>query len=60
MQLESGWRKTGVILNAVNVNGEVWLQAVMNNQLEDNVKFRLPKNGTALEIFLLPYSLEDK
>jgi len=60
MQLESGWRKTGVILNAVNVNGELWLQAVMNNQLEDNVKFRLPENGTALEIFPLPYSLEDK
>lgn len=60
MQLESGWRKTGVILNAVNVNGELWLQAVMNNQLEDSVKFRLPENGTALEIFPLPYSLEDK
>ena len=60
MQLENGWRKTGVILNAVNVNGEVWLQAVMNNQLENNVKFRLPENGTALEIFPLPYSLEDK
>lgn len=60
MQLENGWRKTGVIVNAVNVNGELWLQAVMNNQLEDNVKFRLPENGTALEIFPLPYSLEDK
>ena len=60
MQLENGWCKTGVILNAVNVNGELWLQAVMNNQLENNVKFRLPENGTALEIFPLPYSLEDK
>ena len=60
MQLENGWRKTGVIVNAVNVNGELWLQAVMNNQLESNVKFRLPENGTALEIFPLPYSLEDK
>ncbi len=60
MQLENGWRKTGVILNAVNVNGELWLQAVMNNQLESNVKFRLPENGAALEICPLPYSLEDK
>lgn len=60
MQLDSGWRKTGTILSAVNFNGVLWLQAVLSNQLEEAVKFRLPENETMLEIYPLPYSLEEK
>ncbi|OZN24331.1 hypothetical protein CFY87_09730 [Actinobacillus seminis] len=57
MQLENGWRKTGSILSAVNLDGVLWLQVVMNNQSDANA-FRLP-SGETLQSVPLPYSLED-
>lgn len=35
MQLETAWRKTGTIVSAVNFDGILWLQVVMNNDLEE-------------------------
>ena len=49
MQLETAWRKTGTIVSAVNFDGVLWLQVVMNNDLEEGTHFRLPKDGTVLK-----------
>lgn len=57
IQLENGWRKTGTILSAVNVEGILWLQVVLSNQLEENQVFRLTETQTTLEMLALPYSL---
>ena len=57
MQLESGWRKTGTILSAVNVDGVLWLQVVLSNQFEEHQAFRLTETHTALEMLALPYGL---
>ena len=57
MQLETNWRKTGTITSAVNLDGVLWLQVVMNNDVEENQVFRLPQDGTILEQKTLPYSL---
>ncbi|SEQ10400.1 CAF17-like 4Fe-4S cluster assembly/insertion protein YgfZ [Basfia succiniciproducens] len=57
MRLENGWRKTGVILSAVNFGEVLWLQVVLNNRLEDGQQFRLPTDETALELYPLPYEL---
>ena len=56
MQIESNWRKTGTITSAVNLDGVLWLQVVMNNDTTDKQKFRL-LNGGPLEYVVLPYSL---
>ena len=56
MQIESNWRKTGTITSAVNLNGVLWLQVVMNNDTTAKQKFRL-LNGVPLEYVVLPYSL---
>lgn len=55
MQLEHAWRKTGCILSAVNLNGILYLQVVMSNQLEENQRFRLPVDESELEILPLSY-----
>lgn len=57
MQLESGWRKTGTVLSAVNIEGVLWLQVVLN-KFDDNPIFRLPENQVELELQALPYSLD--
>ena len=56
MQIESNWRKTGTITSAVNLDGVLWLQVVMNNDTTAKQKFRL-LNGVPLEYVVLPYSL---
>ena len=56
MQIESNWRKTGMITSAVNLDGVLWLQVVMNNDTIAKQKFRL-LNGVPLEYVVLPYSL---
>lgn len=55
MQLEHAWRKTGCILSAVNLNGILYLQVIMSNQLEENQRFRLPVDESELEILPLSY-----
>ncbi|MCW9718888.1 CAF17-like 4Fe-4S cluster assembly/insertion protein YgfZ [Avibacterium sp. 21-599] len=57
MELENGWRKTGVILSAVHFEGILWLQVVMNNQFEASTKFRLSGSETLLNLVELPYRL---
>ncbi|URL07568.1 folate-binding protein YgfZ [Avibacterium sp. 21-595] len=57
MELENGWRKTGVILSAVHFEGILWLQVVMNNQFEASTKFRLSGSETRLNLVELPYRL---
>ena len=59
MQLETAWRKTGSIVSAVNFDGVLWLQVVMNNDLEEGTHFRLPEDGTVLKIKSLPYSINN-
>ncbi|AOF52799.1 hypothetical protein BKG91_08100 [Rodentibacter caecimuris] len=57
MQLESHWRKTGTIISAVNIEGVLWLQVVMNNDINSIQTFRLPEDGCILTIQPLPYIL---
>ncbi|QIA77008.1 YgfZ/GcvT domain-containing protein [Rodentibacter caecimuris] len=57
MQLESHWRKTGTIISAVNIKGVLWLQVVMNNDINPTQTFRLPEDGCILTIQPLPYIL---
>ncbi|MCQ9123519.1 folate-binding protein [Rodentibacter caecimuris] len=57
MQLESHWRKTGTIISAVNIEGVLWLQVVMNNDINSTQTFRLPEDGCILTIQPLPYIL---
>ncbi|URL03131.1 folate-binding protein YgfZ [Avibacterium sp. 20-126] len=57
MELENGWRKTGVILSTVHFEGILWLQVVMNNQFEAGTKFRLSGSETLLNLVELPYRL---
>ena len=59
MQLDTAWRKTGSIVSAVNFDGVLWLQVVMNNDLEEGTHFRLPEDGTVLKIKSLPYSINN-
>lgn len=57
MQLGSNRRKTGTITSAVNFNGVLWLQVVLNNDIAPGQIFRLPENGAALERIALPYEI---
>ncbi|WP_249961032.1 CAF17-like 4Fe-4S cluster assembly/insertion protein YgfZ [Histophilus somni] len=56
MQLEHAWRKIGCILSAVNLNGILYLQVIMSNQLEENQRFRLPVDESELKIIPLKYN----
>ena len=47
------------IVSAVNFDGVLWLQVVMNNDLEEGTHFRLPEDGTVLKIESLPYSINN-
>ena len=44
-------------VSAVNFDGVLWLQVVMNNDLEEGTHFRLPEDGIVLKIVPLPYSI---
>ena len=57
MQLGENWRATGTILSAVHYQDKLWLQVVMNKDVEREANFRV--NGMALQICELPYSLEE-
>lgn len=57
MQLGDNWRATGTILAAVLHNQQLWLQVVMNKEVEDGAQFRL--GNTPLKRCELPYSLEE-
>lgn len=57
MQLGENWRATGTILAAVAYQGKLWLQVVMNKDVEPETRFRL--NGIELQMCDLPYSLDE-
>lgn len=57
MHLETNWRKTGIITSVVNLDGILWLQVVMNNDIEPKQVFRLPQDESPLVIQPLPYAL---
>ena len=59
MQIESNWRKTGTITSAVNLDGVLWLQVVMNNDIDSAQVFRLPNSEILLERVQLPYSITE-
>ena len=59
MQIESNWRKTGTITSAVNLDGVLWLQVVMNNDIDSEQQFRLPNSEILLERVQLPYSITE-
>lgn len=62
MKLGENWRRTGTILAACQLdNGEVWVQAVLNNDLEPDSELRVQGDESgALTIQPLPYSLSEK
>lgn len=59
MKLGENWRRTGTILAACQLeNGDVWLQAVLNNDLEPDAELRVQGDeGGKLAIQPLPYAL---
>ena len=57
MRLDSNWRKTGSIINAVNLDGLLWLLVVLNNDIDPTQVFRLAQDETALAVQPLPYAL---
>lgn len=57
MQVGENWRATGTILSFIVAENKLWLQVVLNRELEDGVKFRLGE--TALELYPLPYVVEN-
>ncbi|WP_455915701.1 tRNA-modifying protein YgfZ [Pantoea agglomerans] len=61
MKLGENWRRTGTILTACQLdNGEVWVQAVLNNDLEPDTELRVQGDeGGKLAIQPLPYSLTE-
>lgn len=59
MQIESNWRKTGTITSAVNLDGVLWLQVVMNNDIDLEQQFRLPNSEILLERVQLPYLITE-
>lgn len=59
MKLGDNWRRTGTILSACRLdNGDVWVQAVLNNDLEPDTELRVQGDeGGKLAIQPLPYEL---
>lgn len=57
MQLGENWRATGTILASVAYQGKLWLQVVMNKDIEPETKFRF--SGIKLQMCDLPYSLDE-
>lgn len=60
LQMGENWRRTGTVLAAVQLSdGQVWVQAVMNNDMEPGSVFRVRDDAGSLHIEPLPYSLEE-
>ncbi len=59
LQLEQNWRRSGVIINAVNIHGELSALAVLPNDLTPDNQLRLAEIPDILfRIEPLPYTLE--
>lgn len=58
VQLEQNWRRSGVVINAVNIHGELSLLAVLPNDISPEDHLRLASEpDTTFRINALPYSL---
>ena len=59
MQMGENWRRTGTVLAACRLeNGDVWVQAVLNNDLEADTVLRVQGDeGGKLAIQPLPYEI---
>ncbi|OOF71334.1 YgfZ/GcvT domain-containing protein [Rodentibacter caecimuris] len=57
IRLGENKRKTGVVVNAVNIRDSLWLQAVMNSELSEIDEFYLPETDVGLKRYPLPYTL---
>ncbi|WON78879.1 tRNA-modifying protein YgfZ [Serratia sp. UGAL515B_01] len=62
LKLGENWRRTGTVLAAVTLaDGTLWVQAVMNNDLEADSVLRVrDDNSSQLAIKHLPYSLTEE
>lgn len=60
LKLGDNWRRTGTVLAAAQLqDGTLWVQAVLNNDLEADSLLRVREDGDgALAIQPLPYSVE--
>ncbi len=61
LQMGDKWRKTGTVLSSVLVaSGQLWVQVVLNNDLESESVFRVVGDeNSLLKIQPLPYSLAE-
>lgn len=57
MQLGDNWRSTGTVLTSVLHNNVLWVQVVLNKEVEEGTQFRV--NEVNLKMVDLPYSLEE-
>ncbi len=58
VQLEQNWRRSGVVINAVNIHGELAVLAVLPNDISPDAQLRLASEpDTRFSIQPLPYSL---
>ena len=57
MQLGENWRASGTVLAAVHYQQQLWVQIVLNKEIEADTLFRF--NDTLLKICELPYTLEE-
>jgi hypothetical protein len=58
VQLEQNWRRSGVVINAVNIHGELAVLAVLPNDISPDAQLRLASEPeTRFSIQPLPYSL---
>lgn len=58
VQLEQNWRRSGVVINAVNIHGELSVLAVLPNDISPEDHLRLASEPeTKFRINALPYSL---
>ena len=58
VQWSDNWRRVGQVINAVNIQGQLWVLAVLPNDLDPADPLRLATpDASALQTVPLPYSL---
>jgi hypothetical protein len=60
MKLGDNWRRAGKVINQAQVDNQLYLQAVMPNDIAENAVLRIKNHDdSTLKLLPLPYSLED-
>ncbi|MGN4934123.1 tRNA-modifying protein YgfZ [Aeromonas rivipollensis] len=60
IQLGDNWRRSGMVLNVWQQQGQLWLTAVLPKDTEADARFRLKQEeGSRLSLQPLPYSLTE-